>query len=889
MRNILLYSTSALIIGLALSAYAGTQKELTSMQPTTVEDALNSVSQLKQENDSLKAALNLISRLKQENESLKAALNQGDTEISYSNRNTENDPINKTNIKQITTNPTEQKALKKPEPKTTQIVQSRETREVGNIETENTGFILQPRLDTFAKLGKDRSLLGTQLFYPLGWNGRRLTYTDIRLIADNQHDFEGNIGLGLRYIPKGTDMLLGTYGFFDHRKSSADNFYSQITLGAELLTPDYDFRINSYQSLNGAKTISNSSQTSLRFVGSNLLADQRVDTQKEVPLSGFDAEAGIKLPFLKEARIYGGAFHFSGDEDISLTGLRSRVRWRVNDWFQLGLEHQWDDIRGNSDLAEFRIRIPLGKKPIGKKPTGIYARLNEDIVRDIDIVTQAVSKTTYPVQGEKVVNNDTNSALKVYHVDNTAAAGGNGTAENPYDTLSAATTASTANGMIYVHAGDGTNTGQNSGATLNKVGQKLIGSGTSLTLASMGLRVNGLSASTTVLEATSAPTIGNTSGNGITISADDVQVAGVKVSGTTGHGIYVANSDNVKISNSTIDSIGNGTTDYGIYTLYTTAGPWTMNVSDNTISNNFNTGLYIRAQNAANVTSQITNNTISGNGAYGAYIRGESTSVIDNAISGNTISGNTSHGIYMNSTTTSDQTNNLTNNVITGNNAYGVYMLAQNSSTMDTTISDNSLLGNFSYGIANVSQTSSSSDATIRNNRIKNNASYGVYLNAQNSSTQTNLIDTNAIENNSNYGLYAYTQTSANMTTNILNNTITGNSNTGLYLRATNSSTHSGLLQGNTMTYNSGYGAYIDDDSTIAMTADLGGGGLSSTGNNSIFANTLQDIRVDLNGAELKAENNWWGTAAGLQTIERTLDVGSTIDSDPFLTADPNQ
>jgi hypothetical protein len=35
------------------------------------------------------------------------------------------------------------------------------------------------------------------------------------------------------------------------------------------------------------------------------------------------------------------------------------------------------------------------------------------------------------------------------------------------------------------------------------------------------------------------------------------------------------------------------------------------------------------------------------------------------------------------------------------------------------------------------------------------------------------------------------------------------------------------------------------------------------------------------------AENNWWGNPAGLLGGEVTLEVGSTVDADPFLAADP--
>lgn len=115
----------------------------------------------------------------------------------------------------------------------------------------------------------------------------------------------------------------------------------------------------------------------------------------------------------------------------------------------------------------------------------------------------------------------------------------------------------------------------------------------------------------------------------------------------------------------------------------------------------------------------------------------------------------------------------------------------------------------------------------------------------------------------------------------------TGNTLQGAHVFADGTSTLSALLEGVTATGNTSNGIFIDDDTTGAFTADLGGGALGSTGNNSIFGNTAPDIRVDLDGGQLKAENNWWGINTGLAVGERTLDAGSTIDSAPHLLSAP--
>jgi hypothetical protein len=69
-------------------------------------------------------------------------------------------------------------------------------------------------------------------------------------------------------------------------------------------------------------------------------------------------------------------------------------------------------------------------------------------------------------------------AATVWYVDNTVA-GGNGTLASPFGTLAQAEAASAPGEIIFVFAGNGTDTGQNLGITL-KAGQKLIGQGVGL-------------------------------------------------------------------------------------------------------------------------------------------------------------------------------------------------------------------------------------------------------------------------------------------------------------------------------------------------------------------------------------------------------------------------
>ncbi|MBL8045421.1 MAG: cadherin-like domain-containing protein, partial [Anaerolineales bacterium] len=104
-----------------------------------------------------------------------------------------------------------------------------------------------------------------------------------------------------------------------------------------------------------------------------------------------------------------------------------------------------------------------------------------------------------------------NVVSRVWYVQNTAAGGGTGRSNSPFNTLAAAQSASAANDTIYVLTGSGT-TGQNAGFAL-KNGQRLLGQGVALT---MPVSVDGVSPSVTLQPAGSAPQIGNAAGNGVT-------------------------------------------------------------------------------------------------------------------------------------------------------------------------------------------------------------------------------------------------------------------------------------------------------------------------------------------------------------------------------------
>lgn len=494
-------------------------------------------------------------------------------------------------------------------------------------------FPVDAHVDAYAKFGSDRRLTGTEAFLPLSWDGQILSFADLRFVADDADGREVNAGLGLRRVSDDGSFILGGYGFLDRRRSPTGKLYTQATAGAEVLTESWDVRANAYAPLSEEKAFSETTlPASLSLSGTGILATGGTATATETPLFGADFEVGYKLGVLEDTwfddtRVYGGAYHFDAKNTDAMTGTRFRVETAPFEWLRFGAEGQRDNIRGETGFVEARIRVPLdfwrGVRHGPARPEGILKRLDTRIARDVDVVTQ--TGTVTDTRSETVLNAATGTAQKVYVVDNTADPGGDGSAENPFNTLAAAQGAASAHGIVYVKRGDGTSAGMNAGITLASAGQKLIGSGVDLTFDADTMRapgIPGLSDGATVVAAAVSPVITNAAGNGVTITGDSVEVAGITVSGASDNGIYAYNADDVTIR----DVTASGSTNDGIKVEASGAGVSVTGVSveDVTAVGNRN-GIRLYAQTDASLAAKVEGSAATGNAQHGIIVYDDST------------------------------------------------------------------------------------------------------------------------------------------------------------------------------------------------------------------------------------------------------------------------
>jgi len=691
-------------------------------------------------------------------------------------------------------------------------------------------------VDLHTKIGNERTIGSIDVMIPLQQDENNMLFLDTRGIFTNQDTSEGNIGLGYRCkncISK--NWIFGSYGFFDRRRSQHDKYFSQLTMGVEVLSDTWDFRINGYQPISEKKLISQAAATAELTPNGTVFVDSGETFEKS--LRGYDIEFGRKLDDKGNTWAHAAFYKFGGWGNPNVDGIRVRIHSDITDWLRIGAETMYDGPRGHNTFAELRVRIPFGAKP--KEKSLLQKRFYEPIVRDIDIVTQSIKAAKEPAKGSNGSN------LKIIFVDNSVAVGGDGTQATPYNTLAAAESAEKRSETIYVLEGDGTVANMNAGITINSDNIRFVGEGVALTT------LEGV----VILPSGNAPKITNTAGDAITVSANNIEVAGFTIDAPTGDGVYILDNNYLNVHDLTINNAGLS----GVHAVFSKQTR-TLTVEDVAVTGSTQNGIKLETYLSGNMNVTLRNNTLTNNTQPGVFIQSNNQSLLNLTLDTNTSTGNGGNGgFYVQGATDATMIIDATNNTATNNNNYGMYYISGGEGSTTLTSSGNTVTGNINNGISVWAQDSSTLTASFLNEDTSTNTT-GFTVTA-NSSAQLDIAMGNInSSNNTVNGFLVRNQNSAQLLMGIENSTIASNGNNGFDIENTSGDT---------------------------MEVDLGGGDRSSTGSNSIYSNTVVDMKLNT-GSQLSATQNWWGNVLGLQPAQTNLIGGSTIDSSSFLTSDPN-
>ncbi len=757
-----------------------------------------------------------------------------------------------------------------------------------------------PIVDILVKPGNNRTIRSANFMLPIKQTKDKLLFSDIRFVSTSAEEFEGNFGLAYRKINNinGKDIIFGSYGFLDRRKSQFNNYFTQINMGGEALSSKWSFRTNFYQPLTNDKIIEDKPDTAALTSDGYVLVNN--GQTLEVALKGFDIEVGRKIDFIKDTWLNVGFYRFGfANDEIDLEGFRIRSYTDITDWLRLGGEYSHDNVRGSNRFIELKLRIPLQKFPnkkSTKKPNNIYKYMMEPIVRDVDIVTKRVKAK------KRFERDDDGKRKKYYFVDNTAPAGGNGTPSKPFNNLAEAEAIAPKNSTIFVRKGDGTTTNMDKGITLAKKNMRFIGSGIDLRTRKGVL----------IESKTTAPHITNIAGDGVVISANKAEVAGFTVENTNADGIFILNASNANIHDNTITGAGEN----GIHAAFTDSRYFKITIKDNITNSNTIVGTHVRTFNGAELKAKISNITANNNTNSGIRFEAAQNSILEVKLKNSTTNSNGGNaGLMTAIANNADFDITIKNHTANNNILDGVQIFAGGNGAHDITIKNSSMTNNGTKGLMVDIQDSSKATVTISDITVNANSTDGfqmisrgsadigadiinftstasgqqgfeVVANGINSKMVADL-DNITVNTATSGGMFLISRQGSNADITLKNSIIDNNTGPGLFVNAINTSSIDVKIENTDITNSSTYSLQLDTDSSGNFNPDFGGGSLNSVGNNRIFGGGNFDIWSDLDGKTISAKSNWWGVATGLNPANVNHTTGGNIDSSNFLNTDP--
>ncbi len=391
---------------------------------------------------------------------------------------------------------------------------------------------------------------------------------------------------------------------------------------------------------------------------------------------------------------------------------------------------------------------------------------------------------------------------------------------------------------------------------------------------------------------------------------DNIQITRLSAShntGANGRGLELrSETSSARIDNAALKNINAfNNQQQGIYVFATTSAQiGEISLEDITGNGNSNRGLYIQATDNSQISELSLNRvaTLNNTGANGrgVQIRADvsNSSITSVSASNITARNNAGQGVLVEAFTTGDlgtvTLNNVTSTNNTGSSGVGVEARIDGSGSSTNTLDFRNIVAT-NNGAAGVrvwsSNSATISTATIQSVTSNTNAGQGIYTLASSAGNIGNVsvLNSSANQNTGSTGRGVEVRSDAGTISNASLNNITSTQNAqhGLNIYALSAGNLTTKVESFSASLNSVNGVFVDDDTTGTFVVDLGGGALSSTGQNQFFSNTGTDIRADMDNGLLRAENNWWGDVNGLQAGRQTLDGTSTIDASPFLTTTP--
>jgi hypothetical protein len=608
----------------------------------------------------------------------------------------------------------------------------------------------------------------------------QLMFADMRGLVDNFSRIGANLGIGYRSYNRETDRISGVYGYFDYRDTGVAR-YNQVSVGFESLGRNFDYRANLYVPVNDKVTTVSDVYDCLnpRLMGNLIFLTRRLE--REASMRGVDGEIGF--PILRSLRTRGflGAYYFDGREVEEAYGVRARVESQATENLHVQATIQHDTSFGTDIWGGFTLTFPGPSRRYGDED--MLFRLNDAVMRNYNIVTARHTR----VSEEAATNPTTGQPIRIIFVDDSAAAGGDGSTESPFNNFAQAEAGSFPGDIIFVRSG--TYVGQS--ITLQN-DQRFLGDGVPAPVAGDPCLAGGfIIAAGQCPEGfllpgsrnpADRPTILNAPGDAITLASRN-EVGGFNIFGSGNSAIAGAGGQSFNIHDVTIaqsggDGIrltnyfGSGAIRNVVSTqnggngvnINSTTGTVTVDIRCLTATFNGLNGLNF-ATDGGDINATIFDSDLNNNAANGLSAVATSGGSINLDIQSSRFNQNFLNGAFLNAAqgtvNATIDNSNFDNNFGLGTSA-GLLVLAGDSTAIPVTSGSSSLLitnssfsNNEGAGIqARIDGAATAFDFTMISSLADNNGFAGVQINAQNGVNTLNLIG-NVLSNNSRNG-FAY-------------------------------------------------------------------------------------------------------------------------------------
>lgn len=234
--------------------------------------------------------------------------------------------------------------------------------------------LYQPHSEISLRANPNHTRGTIELFAPVKQSPDALLFVDLRLNAETgDSDEGGSVGVGIRRIFN-NQVIVGGHFAYDQMDHSNAGSFEAISAGAEILTENFDVRVNYTEALSDPVLLGQSIAPGVGQAvvdGSSIVERRDALDFERTPFDELEVEFGARVGALElsdnhEFRVFAAGAAVEADAFGTEHVARGRFEYRINDAFDVpgarvtfGGGYVDDPIRGGEAFGEVRFRAPI--------------------------------------------------------------------------------------------------------------------------------------------------------------------------------------------------------------------------------------------------------------------------------------------------------------------------------------------------------------------------------------------------------------------------------------------------------------------------------------------------------------------------------------------------